>query len=170
LAGHAPNNYNHVQHQGLKSHRAGHVAGLAFFSSGHYLCSVGGLDGELLLWDLCSGSLLPSKFQIPGNLPAGLPKQRWSALCVEGSGYTDSCSKSSTIWIGRKDHIYGFPTEGGMPQILKGHLTKVTSLARMRNKLLSGSNDGMILGWGQPQISGGDTTLNTMKEDKDQWY
>jgi len=171
LAGHAPNNYNHVQHQGLKSHRAGHVAGLTFFSSGHYLCSVGGLDGELLLWDLCSGCLLPSKFQIPGNLPAGLPKQRWSALCVEGSGYTDSCKKSSTIWIGRKDRIYGFSTEGGMPQILKGHLTKVTSLERMRNKLLSGSNDGMILGWGQPQVSGGDRTTasNMVKEDQDQW-
>ena len=174
LAGVAPNNYNHIQHQGSKSHRAGHVSSIDFFSSGHYLCSVGGLDGELLLWDLRSGCLLPSKFQAPGNLPAGLPKQRWTALCVEGSGYTDSCNKSSTIWIGRKDRIYGFSTEGGTPkQTLKGHLTNVTSLERMKlgNKLLSGSSDGMILGWGQPQsaISGGATAFNMAQEDKDQW-
>ncbi|MGK3734614.1 MAG: WD40 repeat protein [Bacillariaceae sp.] len=174
LAGVAPNNYDHIQRQGSKSHRAGHVSGLEFFSSGHYLCSVGGLDGELLLWDLRSGCLLPSKFQAPGNLPAGLPKQRWTALCVEGSGYTDSCNKSSTIWIGRKDRIYGFSTEGGTPkQTLKGHLTNVTSLERMKlgNKLLSGSSDGMILGWGQPQsaLSGEGTALNMSQEDKDQW-
>ena len=171
----APNNYDHVQYQGSKSHRAGHVSGLAFFSSGHYLCSVGGLDGELLMWDLRSGSLLPSKFLTPGNLSAGSPKQRRAALCVEGSGYTDSCNKSSTIWIGRKGNLHGFSTEGGTPkQTLKGNLTNIASLERMEpgGKLLSGSADGMILAWGQPQAAiagGGATTQNNMQEDKDNW-
>lgn len=173
----APNNYDHVQHQGGRSHRGGHVSGLSFFGSGHYLCSVGGLDGELLLWDLKSGSLLPSKFSAPGNLSAGAPKQRRTPLIAEGSGYTDSCNKSSTIWIGRKGILYGFSTEGGTPkQTLQGHLKNITSLEAVEpgGKLLSGSADGMILAWGQPQEAmRGRGTIerknNAPVDDEDNW-
>eukprot|EP00536_Pseudo-nitzschia_multiseries_P001238 jgi/Psemu1/180475/e_gw1.15.205.1 len=171
----APNNYDHVQYQGARSHRAGHVSGLSFFSSGHFLCSVSGLDGELLLWDLRNGCLLPSKFVAPGKLSAGAPKQRRTAILAEGSGYTDSCNTSSTIWIGRKGVLHGFSTEGGTPkQTLKGHLTNITSLEAMEpgRKLLSGSADGMILAWGQPQdalAGGGATTNKTAQDDRDDW-
>ena len=171
----APNNYDHVQYQGARSHRTGHVSGLSFFSSGHYLCSVGGLDGELLLWDLRSGCLLPSKFLAPGKLSAGSPKQRRTPIIAEGSGYTDSCNKSSTIWISRKGVLHGYSTEGGTPkQSLKGHLTHITSLETMEpgGKLLSGSADGMILAWGQPRevmTDGGVTTKMNIQEDKDDW-
>ena len=171
----APNNYDHVQYQGCKSHRAGHVSGLAFFRSGHYLCSVSGLDGELLLWDLRTGCLMPSKFIAPGNLSAGSPKQRRTALIAEGSGYTDSSNKSSTIWVNRKGDLHGFSTEGGTPkQTLKGHLTNITSLVSMEpdGKLLSGSADGMILGWGQTHGGSSDkeiTSKTRVEEDKDNW-
>lgn len=171
----APNNYDHVQYQGCKSHRAGHVSNLAFFKGGHYLCSVSGLNGELLLWDLRSGCLLPSKFVAPGNLSAGSPKQRRTALVAEGSGYTDSSNNSSTIWISRKGVIHGYSTEGGTPkQTLRGHLTNITSLVAMKSggKLLSGSADGMILGWGQAHgaLSGRETTARTREEeDTDSW-
>lgn len=171
----APNNYDHVQNQACKSHRAGHVSSLAFFSSGHYICSVSGLDGELLLWDLRSGCLLPSKFMAPGNLSAGSPKQRRTALVAEGSGYTDSTNKSSIIWVSRKGVIHGFSTEGGIPkQTLKGHLTNITSLVALKpdGKLLSGSADGMILGWGQTQggLSGKKVSANAeVEEDRDNW-
>ena len=169
----APNNYDQIQHQGTRSHRAGHVSGLAFFSSGHYLCSVSGLDGELLLWDLRTGCLLPSRFVAPGNLSAGSPRQRRTAIIAEGSGYTDSSNNSSTIWVSRKGVIHGFSTEGGTPkQTLKGHLTNITSLAAMKpdGKLLSGSADGMILGWGQAQGNLLDNAGNSeIEEDADNW-
>lgn len=169
----APNNYDQIQHQPTKSHRSGHVSGLAFFSSGHYLCSVSGLDGELLLWDLRSGCLLPSKFVAPGNLSAGSPRQRRTALIAEGSGYTDSSNNNSTIWVSRKGVIHGFSTEGGTPkQTLKGHLTNITSLAAMKpdGKLLSGSADGMILGWGQAQGNILENAGNgETEEDVDNW-
>ncbi len=168
-----PNNYDGIQHQVCKSHRAGHVSGLAFFSSGHYLCSVSGADGELLLWDLRSGCLLPSKFVAPGNLSAGSPKQRRTALIAEGSGYTDSTNHSSTIWVSRKGVIHGFSTEGGTPkQTLKGHLTHITSMVAMNpdGKLLSGSADGMILGWGQNQGGKtGNSGSTEIEEDRDNW-
>mmetsp|Transcript_4159 Transcript_4159/g.11925 ORF Transcript_4159/g.11925 Transcript_4159/m.11925 type:complete len:496 (+) Transcript_4159:2550-4037(+) len=173
--GTAPNNYDHVQHQVARSHRSGHVSGLSFFSSGHYLCSVSGLDGELLVWDLRSGCMLPSKFVVPGNLSAGSPRQRRTPILAEGSGYTDSCNQSSTIWIGRKGVVHGFPTEGGTPkQTLKGHLTNVTSMEAMEpgGKLLSGSSDGMILAWGQPRdaLAGGGAAKDTVApDDTDDW-
>ena len=168
-----PNNYDHVQYQGVKSHRAGHISNLAFFSSDHYLSSVSGLDGELLLWDLRSGCLSSSKFVAPGNLSAGSPKQRRTALIADGSGYIDSSNNSSTIWIGRKGELHGFSTEGGTPkQTLKGHLTNITSLVAVGpdKKILSGSSDGMILGWGQSQggLVGNELT-NKIEEDKDNW-
>ena len=169
----APNNYDCIQHQGFRSHRAGHVSGLAFFSSGHYLCSVSGLDGELLLWDLRSGCLLPSKFVSPGNLSAGSPKQRRTALIGEGSGYTDSSNNSSTIWVSRKGVIHGFSMEGGTPkQTLKGHLSNITSLVAMKpdGKLLSGGADGMILAWGKTR--GGKLSKlgsTEVEEDIDSW-
>jgi len=170
----APSNYDHLQHQGCKSHLAGHVSNLAFFSSGHYMCSVSGLDGELLLWDLRSGCLLPSKFVAPGNLSAGSPKQRRTPLIVEGSGYTDSSNRSSTIWIGRRGVLHGFSTDGGTPkQTLKGHLTNITSLDAIKpdGKLFSGSADGMILGWGQIQGELGQNTSkkHSAEEDEDNW-
>lgn len=168
----APNNYKHVQHQRSRSHRSGHISALSFFSSGHYLCSVGGLDGELLLWDLRSGFLLKNKFLIHGNLPPALPKQRRTALCVEGSGYTDSCNKRSVIYIGRDDRIYGFSVCGAMNQTLRGSNSKICSLCLMDHKLLSGSSDGMILGWGQSRSANftkGCNVSGNVHGDKDQW-
>lgn len=175
MLGVAPNNYDHVQHEACKSHRAGHVSSVAFFSSGHYLCSVSGLDGELLLWDLRSGCLLPSKFVAPGNLPAGSPNQRRTALIAEGSGYTDSSNRSSTIWVSRKGVIHGFSTEGGRPkQTLRGSLANITSLVTIKpdGKLLSGSADGMILGWGQEGGLFSDENMaakSQVEEDRDYW-
>mmetsp|Transcript_22317 Transcript_22317/g.53076 ORF Transcript_22317/g.53076 Transcript_22317/m.53076 type:complete len:491 (-) Transcript_22317:110-1582(-) len=168
-----PNNYDHVQYQGFRSHRAGHVSNLAFFSSDHYLCSVSGLDGELLLWDLRNGCLFSNKFIVPGNLSAGSPRQRRTALITEGSGYVDSSNNSSTIWISRKGELHGFTTEGGTPkQTLKGHLTNITSVVAVGpdKTILSGSHDGMILGWGQSQGGSVGRVLaskNEEEEDRD---
>lgn len=109
----------------------------------------------------------------PGNLSAGSPRQRRTALIAEGSGYTDSTNHSSTIWVARKGVIHGFSTEGGLPkQTLKGHLTNITSMAAMNpdRKLLSGGADGMILGWGQNQGGIASNTSSTeIEEDRDNW-
>lgn len=166
----APNNYDRVQLQSAVSHR-GHVASLQFFNGGQRLASVGGMDGELLVWDLVEGALLPNKFVAPGGLPATAPRQRRVALCVEDRW--DNHDKT-TIWISRGGHILGFPVDGGSPkQILRGHLANVSSLELnpLDKNLFSGSADGMILTFGSNQLSGTSDTGGDgpMGEDQDDW-
>lgn len=163
----APNNYHQVQRQGggVKSHN-GHVAAIAFLPGGQTLASVGGVDGELLLWDLRHGpTLLERKFVAPGGLPAATPKQRRAALCVD--------AEKDMIWIGHQSTIMGFSAvEGGSPrQILRGHLNNITSLDRIRPEmtLLSGSSDGMILSWGKRKGALFTQSEPVLMQDKDNW-
>jgi DNA excision repair protein ERCC-8 len=156
----APNNYKHIQSKGFRSHN-GHVSALSFLPGGQSMASVGGADGELLLWDLRHGCLAPSKFVAPGGLQAATPKRRKTALCIDGS----------TIWVGHKEHVLGFSIDGGSPrQELRGHLRGVTSMERMDpgNNLMTGSQDGMILCWGKPKMSAV-TTPPVRTEDHDSW-
>jgi WD40 repeat protein len=156
----APNNYNHIQSKGFRSHN-GHVSALSFLPGGQSMASVGGADGELLLWDLRHACLAPIKFVAPGGLQAATPKRRKAALCIDGS----------TIWVGHKADVLGFSIDGGSPrQVLRGHLRGVTSMERMDpgNNLLTASQDGMILCWGKPKISAV-TTPPVRTEDHDNW-
>lgn len=160
----APNNYHQVQHHAMKSH-SGHVAAIAFLPGGQSLASVGGTDGELVLWDLRHGpSLIEKKFVAPGGFAAATPKQRHAALCVDAD--------KETIWVGNKSSILGFSLEGGTPkQVLQGHLNMVTSLDRIRPEmtLLSGSKDGMILSWGRPKGALFTSRKSVLTEDRDHW-
>ncbi len=160
----APNNYRQAQGQTGRSHD-GHVAAIAFLPGGQSLASVGGGDGELLLWDLRHGpTLLERKFVAPGGFSAATARQRRAVLCVD--------AEKDTIWVGHKSTIMGFSLEGGSPkQILRGHLNTVTSLDRIRPELtlLSGSSDGMILSWGKPKGALFSARKSVLKEDKDNW-
>jgi WD40 repeat protein len=167
----APNNYDQLQGQGSnKSHHC-HVAALSFFQSGHFMASVGGKDGELLLWDLRSGCLFPSKFVAPGGMEAAARKQRRVALLTTAKARDDS--NSCALWIARKGEIMGYSMQGGSPkQILKGHLQDVTALQKMEpgRRILSGGADGMVLCWGQPHsaVSVG-RPVAEVHHDKDNW-
>jgi len=159
-----PNNYDYVQNgAGGRSH-SGYVAGLQFFPDGQSLASIGGPDGELSLWDLRLGVMVPSKFVAPGGVPACTPRKRRAALCVESDG--------SMIWVGHKSNLLGFSVEGGSPtQVLQGHLHNICSVNRMdpiRN-LLSGSQDGMILCWGRRNITESLRKKPLRTEDCDNW-
>lgn len=160
----APNNYSQLQNQGtLRSHR-GHVAALSFLPGGQTLASVGGADGELLLWDLRHGpTLMESKFVAPGGLLAATPKRRRAALCVDSN---------QTIWVGHLGRILGFSLEGGSPtQVLRGHLNNVTSLDHIHSDkyLVSGSQDGMLLAWGKPKGALFHSRRPVLTHDQDSW-
>jgi hypothetical protein len=167
----APNNYDQLRQGSNKSHH-GHVAALSFFPSGHYLATVGGKDGELLLWDLRTGHLVPSKFVAPGGVEAAARKQRRVALLTSSRGrFYDN--DTSALWIARKGEIMGYSMQGGSPkQILKGHLEDITALESMEpgHRLLSGSKDGMVMAWGQPHsaVAMG-RPIEEVNEDKDNW-
>ena len=148
----APNNYNHLQSNYIKSHSLGHVSGLSFFPDNpQYLASVGGIDGELIVWDLkTSGGpcRLPTMFMSPDGRQraAASRRSRRSPIQVCNAG------NDTMIWVGSNHSIYGysvFENGGGPPkQVLNGHLNSVTCLEQYDRKLFSGSNDGMILTWG----------------------
>lgn len=158
----APNNYNHIQSQAIRSHNS-HIAALSFLPGGQSIASVGGSDGELLLWDLRDGCLVASKFVAPGGMQASTPKRRRAALCVDNSG--------STIWVGNQANILGFGLEGGSPkQTLGGHLHHVQSIEQINpgKNLTTGSQDGMILCWGKPKVSTS-SRIPVLTEDRDNW-
>jgi len=166
-SGLAPNNYSQVQREGVaaKSHK-GHIAAISFLPDGHSLASVGGADGELLLWDLQHGpTLMERKFVAPGGMPAATPKQRRAVLCVDAD--------DDTVWVGHQSTLLGFSiVQGGSPkQILRGHLSNVTSLDRIRPEmtLLSGSSDGMILSWGKRKGALFATRRPSFTQDTDNW-
>ena len=168
----APNNYDQLRHGSNKSHHS-HVAALSFFPNGHYMASVGGKDGELLLWDLRTGCLHPSKFVSPGGMEAAARKQRRVALLTTSrTRFYDN--DTSALWIARKGAIMGYSMQGGSPkQILKGHLQDVTALESMdpgNHRILSGSKDGMVMAWGQPQsaVAMG-RPISEVNEDRDNW-
>eukprot|EP00980_Cylindrotheca_fusiformis_P010214 scaffold2271_cov130-Cylindrotheca_fusiformis.AAC.9 len=161
----APNYYQHLQSQHVSSHSSGHVSAVSFFPSGQFLASVGGVNGELLVWDLReSGSprRLTSKFVSPGGRPAATPLRRKATLKV--------CD--NTIWVGCHQHLLGFGIDGGSPhQILRGHLNSITSLDQLEpgKNLVSGSRDGMILCWGKPRIASFASTMPVLSDDRDNW-
>jgi len=158
----APNNYSHLQSTGLRCHN-GNVGALAFLPGGQSLASVGGLDGELLLWDLRHGRIVPNKFVAPGGMHAATPKRKQSSLCVDPTG--------STLWVGNQANLLGFSVEGGSPtQILRGHLHNITSVDMEPGKMVtSGSQDGMILCWGKPKVARRNSSQPVLQEDRDNW-
>lgn len=166
-AGLAPNNFHLVQgHGGGARAHLGHVAALSFLPGGQTLASIGGADGELLLWDLRQGpALMERKFVAPGGMSAAAPKQRRAALCVDAD--------DDTVWVGHQSTLLGFSMEaGGSPKhILRGHLSNITSVDRIYPEmtLLSGSGDGMILSWGKPKGALFTTRRPTLTQDKDSW-
>jgi WD40 repeat protein len=161
----APNYYRHLQSQNITSHAIGHVAAVSFFPCGQYLASVGGVDGELLVWDLRESGTprrLTSKFVSPGGRPAATPRRRKAILKV--------CN--NTIWVGCNHHLLGFGMDGGSPnQILRGHLNTITSLDQLEpgRNLVTGSHDGMVLSWGKPRIASFASTVPVLKDDCDNW-
>jgi DNA excision repair protein ERCC-8 len=159
----APNNFNQVQRQGIKSHFS-HVAAISFLPGGQTLASVGG-DGEVLLWDMRHGpTLLDRRFLAHGGRPAATESQRRASLCVDAD--------EGILWVGNNSEILGFSLEGGTPKhVLRGHLQNITSLDRIRPEmtLISGSSDGMILSWGKPKGSLFASRRVVIAEDKDNW-
>jgi DNA excision repair protein ERCC-8 len=153
------NNYHASQSQAVMRSHKGHVSGLQFFPHGHFLASVGGGDGDMLLWDLRDGQVLPSRFVSPGGQTAAAPRRRSTPLCID----------HDTIWVGRHEDMLGFSAEGGTPrQVCKGHLHNVSVIERMPQslQLVTGSQDGMLLTWGRPPES---TRRREKVEDKDNW-
>lgn len=161
----APNYFQHLQSQHIVSHSSGHVSALSFFPSGQFLASVGGMDGELLVWDLRESGTprrLTSKYVSPGGRPAATPRQRRVVLKV--------CN--NTIWVGCHHHLLGFDMNGGSPnQTLRGHLSSISSLDQLEpgRNLVSGSSDGMILCWGKPRIAPLSSRLQVLDGDHDNW-
>jgi len=160
----APNNFNHIQRQRIISHHS-HVAGISFLPGGQRLASVGGKDGEVLLWDLRHGpTLLDRRFVSPGGKAAATKNQRRTALCTDAD--------EGILWVGHDHDLMGFSFDGGTPKhILRGHLGCITSLDRIQPEmtLLSGSTDGMILSWGKPKGSLFVSGRAIVKEDRDTW-
>ncbi|KAL3920206.1 MAG: hypothetical protein SGILL_003376 [Bacillariaceae sp.] len=171
----APNSYDHLQNSGSDLSHHGRVASLKFMDGGRHLASVGGKDGELILWDLTKGTLMPNKYLAPGLLQAATPNTKHTALLVMGGNVNSEEDDGTTtsVWVANKFEILGFGAQGGTPkQQLRGHLSHVTALERMEpgSKLLSGGEDGMILCWGQPPaaVTVG-RSMATEQEDEDNW-
>lgn len=178
----APNSYDHLESQGANRSHYGKVAAVAFLETGQHLASVGGDDGELVLWDLRNGCALPTKFVSAGGTAGSgqrqvdTPKQKRLALLTTRLGRGGQQEDTTSLWIANKrGEIVGYSTEGGKPkQVLKGHLSNVTSLESMEpeRRILSGGADGMILCWGQPEKSfiGRSAVVTAAAiEDKDNW-
>jgi WD40 repeat protein len=168
----APNRYDHLESQGANKSHYGRVAALKFMENGQYLISVGGDDGELLLWDLRNGHLLPNKFTGQNFMQAGAPNQKHVALLSSRLGTNCNKDDSTAIWIARKEEILGFSTEGGKPkQLLRGHLSNVTSIESMEQgrRIISGGDDGMILCWGHTQSVSTSGRSTTAEQDQDNW-
>ena len=153
-----PNNYQNDTM--IRSHSVGHVSAISFFPCGQFLTSIGGVRGDLLLWDLKkSNSLVPSKFISSQRGNACTTRQRGNALKIV----------DRTIWVGNQFHVQGYCMSGGLPtQLLKGHLSTVTSIEQMEpsKTLITGSSDGMILCWGKPKAIVPRIHRN---EDADNW-
>jgi WD40 repeat protein len=168
----APNSYDHLESQGANQSHYGRVAALKFLENGQYLASVGGEDGELLLWDLRNGCSLPNKFVGPKFLQAAAQKQKRVALLTSRLGRSSRKEDTTAIWVACRGEILGFSTEGGTPkQVLRGHLSNVTSMDNMEpgRRIVSGSADGMVLCWGQPQAAVAMGRPVAPEEDKDNW-
>jgi WD40 repeat protein len=168
----APNRFDHLESQGANRSHYGRVAALKFLENGQYLTSVGGDDGELLLWDLRNGHVLPNKYVRQNLSQAGAPNQKRAALLTSRLGTSSNKDDSTAIWIAHKGEILGFSTEGGKPkQVLRGHLSNVTSMESMEpgRRIVSGGDDGMILCWGQPQSATTNGRTIAVEEDKDSW-
>ena len=172
-----PNNYDHIQNMGGRRSHHGYVAGIHFFNDGQSIASVGGPDGELTLWDLRLGVMIPSKFVAPGGLPAcSFPRKstnRRVVLWVENDG--------SIVWVGHNSKLLGFGIDGGNPKhVIEGHLSTVCSVTHMdpERNLITGSQEGMILCWGsrrptsKSKIHSGKSANNikrTKTKDYDTW-
>ncbi|KAG7358515.1 WD40 repeat-containing protein [Nitzschia inconspicua] len=168
----APNSYDHLESQGANQSHYGKVGALKFLENGQYIVSVGGDDGELILWDLRNGCSLPNKFVGNKYRQAGAPKQKRVALLTSRLGRSSRREDTTAIWIASHGEVLGYSTEGGKPkQVLRGHLTNVTSLENMEpgRRILSGGADGMILCWGQPQSALVMGRPVVLAEDKDSW-
>ena len=159
----APNNYHSNQNTIIRSHATGHVSAISFFPCGQYLASIGGVRGDLHLWDmkLTNRLLVPSKFVSLGRGNACTTRQRRNALKIV----------DRTIWVGNEFHVQGYDMAGGLPtQVLIGHLNTVTSIEQMlpSKTLITGSRDGMILCWGTPKVIAPRRPVQR-NEDCDNW-
>ena len=166
----APNNYNHVHNSthALQRPHNGTVSSLAFFPDGHYLASVGGNDGELLLWDLVQGKISQGKFVSPGGRSAaaavGGAHQRHSKIPLRVD------PRTCAIWVGNKSSLFGFDREGGSPEyMLEGHLHNITAVETLDHsmQMVTAASDGMILVWGKQRQSS--SPLATITLDEDNW-
>ncbi|CAJ1949566.1 unnamed protein product [Cylindrotheca closterium] len=170
----APNYYQHLQSEYILSHSVGHVGALKFFPNGHYLASIGGVDGDLCLWDLrTAGSPQRQivKFVAPGGTRPSTGRLRKAPMMVTGPLYYSSQgSMATSIWVAKNHNILGFGMEGGSPQqVLKGHLNMITCIEAWEpgRRLVTGSRDGMILCWGKPSAMG--NSIPILDTDADNW-
>jgi len=148
---------------------------VAYLPDGSYFTNIG-TDGEILLWrdvechsssattvtdalDSSTGTtiqLLPAKFlgedQMKGPIVTSIDRSKASSL-LNNTLY----DSTSYVFIGSSCNIYPYRVSqegGGRPDIvLRGHLTKVTSLAvqcvgHHHQRIWCGSADCMILSWG----------------------
>jgi len=181
----APNYYQHLQSDYILSHSIGHVSALQFFPNGHYLASIGGIDGDLCLWDLRTAGCPQRqivKFVAPGGTRASTGRLRKAPMAITTGPlyYNNSSSSSSSsqegtrtatsIWVAKNHNILGFGMEGGSPQqVLKGHLNMITCIETWEpgRRLVTGSRDGMILCWGKPSAMG--NPMPVLDKDADNW-
>ena len=157
-----PGNYRSIQSISVKSH-SGYVSGLSFFPGGQTLASVGGSDGELLLWDLRSGIPTNARFVAHGGREACTTMADKAALSLtRGWG-------SSAIWVGRETQVLGYSRDGGSPKsVLSGHMSNITCIEQMGTNLVVGEEEGMISCWGADMES--DTSRSAGKtDDHDNW-
>ncbi|KAL3935938.1 MAG: hypothetical protein SGBAC_008643 [Bacillariaceae sp.] len=169
----APNYYQHLQAEYILSHSIGHVAALQFFPNGHYLASIGGIDGELCLWDLRTAGGPQRqivRFVASGGTRPSTRRLRKAPMAIMGPLYYSQGKMATSIWVANLHTILGFGMEGGSPQqVLNGHLNNITCIETWEpgRRLVTGSRDGMILCWGKPSATGNPRPV--LDKDADNW-
>lgn len=152
---------------GVRSH-GGPVLAAAFAPDGRRLVSAGA-DGLVRTWDLEEREALPVRHLSRANGEAPFGGGR-AVLALS----RPTSRSATTLWIGGRDDgtISGWrdADRGGPPDVtLEGHLGAVTCAAEQERdgRLLTGSEDGMVLAWGRSSRGGrgGDDGA----EDEDRW-